>query len=591
MSPMVKILPGGTAIEARRGGTLSDALEAAGFHLSLYCGRRGLCGKCFVEIVRGPIPEPTDTERSLLRRRKLPHRFRLACGYRIEADTVLRLPAESMLPEMPVFTRGIIRSVGLAPAVKKISYALSEPGLNSPPALLDLAKDRFPEARLPESVEALRRMAAEARLPDHPDREVTAVLYNDRFLLAVEKGDTTGRNYGLAVDLGTTTIVVEIVDLNTGAVIGTEAGMNGQARFGADVISRIAAAYGDPERTGAALRTAVVDGLNQLIDALYQRTGIRQDSVYEAVIAGNTAMNHLFLGLPVDTLAVAPFYAAFSILPAVPAEDTGLRINPRGRVYIAPNIKSYVGGDISAGLSAIDLEHRSGNFVFIDLGTNGEIVLKKAGKMVATSTAAGPAFEGMTISRGMLALPGAIYRANLKDGSWVVRTIAAAPARGICGTGLIDIVALSLKHGRITPRGHILDPDKKIMIGDGLFLDQKDIREIQLAAAAVKTGIRMLLAGRGMTVADLDGVFVAGAFGNYLNIRNATAIGLLPRIDPVKIFFVGNASLAGARALLLNLRERIRCERLAGRIGHVSLAMGEDFQKTFIEALNFEAWS
>ena len=591
MSPILKILPGGTAIEARRGETLADVLEAAGFHLSLYCGRRGLCGKCFVEIVRGPVPEPTGEERALLQRRELPQRRRLACGYRIEADTVVRLPSESMLPEMPVFTHGITRSIGLAPAVKKISYALSKPGLSSPPALLDLAKDRFHEARLPESVEALRRMAGEARLPDHQDREVTAVIHSNRVLLAVEKGDTTGRNYGLAIDLGTTTVVVEIVDLNSGAVIGTEAGINGQTRFGADVISRIAAAYGDPERTGAALRTAVVDGLNQLIDALCQRTGIRPDSVYEAVIAGNTAMNHLFLGLPVDTLAVAPYYAAFSILPPVPAEDTGLRVNPRGRVYIAPNIKSYVGGDISAGLTAIDLERRPGNFVFIDLGTNGEIVLKKGAKMVAASTAAGPAFEGMTISRGMLALPGAVFRANLKDGSWVVRTIADAPARGICGTGLIDIVALSLKHGRITPRGRILDPDKKIGIGDGLFLVQKDIREIQLAAAAVKTGIRMLLAGRRLTVADLDGIFVAGAFGNYLNIRNATAIGLLPRIDRAKMFFVGNASLAGARALLLNLPERVRCERLAGKIGHVSLARGEDFQKEFIEALNLEAWN
>jgi len=327
-----------------------------------------------------------------------------------------------------------------------------------------------------------------------------------------------------------------------------------------------------------------------MIGRLLRKNQVSSDFVYEAVIAGNTAMNHLLLGLPVTTLAVSPYQAFFSALPALSAVETGLGISPMGRVYIAPNIKSFVGGDISAGLSAVDIEHQKGNFLFVDLGTNGEIVLKKGVRLTATSTAAGPAFEGMTISCGMLALPGAVYKARFKDGL-VVETISGGPARGVCGTGLIDIIAVMLDRGFISARGHILGPAKKIGVTADLSLNQQDIREVQLAIAAMKTGIRILLAKNKMAVKDLDGIYVAGAFGNYLHIPHSMKLGLLPYIDRKKIFFVGNSSLAGARALLLSRPERVRCERLAKRVRHVSLAKDAEFQTMFIEALEFRAWN
>jgi len=588
LSCFLKILPEGRVLKAGSGRFLSDVLEEAGIRLGLYCGRRGLCGKCFVEIVRGPLPSPNDEERSLLARRRVPKNFRLACRYRIEGDISLRIPAESLLPQMPVLSRGVRRSLSLDPAIKKISLSLVKPDLASPEALLDSIWGRFSKATLHISMESLRRLARLYKR-ESPDTVLTAVIHADRELIDFEPGDTTGRNYGIAVDLGTTTIVVELIDLNTGKTVDTAAGLNGQAKYGADVVSRITAAYTDPQKLKD-LRTAVVDGLNEMIGSLVRKNHIPSSAVYEAVVAGNAAMNHLFLGISIATLAVSPYHAVFSVIPAMPAAESGLAINPLGRAYIAPNIKSFVGGDIAAGLTAIDLEHRTGNFLFIDLGTNGEIVLKKGARFTTTSTAAGPAFEGMTTSCGMLALPGAIFKAEYKD-RLTVETIAGQPARGVCGTGLIDLIAVSLDKGKLSSKGHILVSSKRIAVTKNLSLSQKDIREVQLAAAAVKTGIRMLLAANKMAVNDLDGIYVAGAFGNYLNIPNSVKLGLLPRFDRQKIFFVGNSSLAGAKALLLSRTERARCEKIAKKIRHLSLAKDVEFQKMFVEALEFKPWN
>ena len=588
MSHALKILPEGRVLKVASGKILSDVLEDAGLRLSFYCGRRGLCGKCIVEIVRGALPSASDEERSLLARRKLPANYRLACRARVEGDMAIRIPLESLLPHMPVLSHGVGRSLTLDPAVKKISLSAQKPDLASPDALLDFIQRRFPNVELHLSLETLRRFAQNQQLAPAA-AEWTAVLYADKELLAIEPGDTTGRNFGIAVDLGTTTVIVELLDLNTGKSLDSTAGLNAQVKYGADVVSRITAAYADPSKLED-LRTAIVGDLNEMVGGLLRRNQVSSDSVYEAVVAGNTAMNHLLLGLPVTTLAVSPYQAVFSVLPALPAVESGLVISPLGRVYIAPNIKSFVGGDISAGLSAVDLEHQKGSFLFVDLGTNGEIVLKRRARFTATSTAAGPAFEGMTISCGMLALPGAVYKAGFKD-RLVVETIAGEPARGVCGTGLIDIIAVALEKGFISAQGHILGPAKKIEVTNDLSLNQQDIREVQLAVAAVKTGIRILLAKNKMAVKDLDGIFVAGAFGNYLNIPHSMKLGLLPCIDRKKIFFVGNSSLAGAKALLLSRPERIRCERLANRVRHLSLAKDAEFQTMFIEALEFKAWN
>lgn len=585
MNLTLKILPQGRSIQVRKNTILIDALHEAGVDLFSFCNKKGLCGKCFVEILRGKRPGLDAQERELLSRKRLSRNFRLACLYRMTGDLTIRIPEEALLPLMPVLRHGFRRAILPDPAVRKIVFAPFRPDLASPLSLSDQVRAHFPRSGKKASPAILKDLAV---LLDDSPGTATAVIHDETEILDFEAADTAEQNFGLAIDLGTTTLVAELVNLNTGKTVDAATALNGQVRFGTDVISRITAVFQDPSKSDA-LRTAVLDSLGAMIEGMLKKHRIPAHHVYEAVIAGNTAMNHLFLGSPVKTLAVSPYHAVFSALPPLPASETGLLMNPRGKVYVAPNIRSFVGGDIAAGLTAIDLAHQKGDYLFIDLGTNGEIVLKKGRQFTATSTAAGPAFEGMNISCGMLAVPGAVYKAEYDDGLKVM-TIGNRPALGICGTGLIDLVSLFLKRGAVSPQGHIMGREKNISVGPNLFLSQKDIREVQLAAAAVKTGIRLLLSLHKLAVADLDGIYVAGAFGNYLNIPNSMSLGLLPRIHKQKIIFVGNSSLAGAKALLVSRQERARCERLAQKIRHVSLATDAAFQKTFIEALEFRAW-
>jgi uncharacterized 2Fe-2S/4Fe-4S cluster protein (DUF4445 family) len=361
--------------------------------------------------------------------------------------------------------------------------------------------------------------------------------------------------------------------------------MNTQAEFGADVISRINFAC-QREENLSILRDSIRTTLSKMITSTLGKNKISPDFVYEVVIAGNTTMNHLLLGLPVQSLAYAPFQEAFICLEEQEAENLGFPINKRGKVYISPNIKSFVGGDISAGLIATNLEEEKGNYLFIDLGTNGEVILKTEESLAATSTAAGPAFEGINIQCGMPALPGAIYKAS--NGTPLkISTINDAPTRGICGTGLIDLTALFLEQGKITPDGRLIEQSNKIQITDEIYLHQKDIREIQLAIGAVKTGIQIMMEIFNIKKEDLDGIFISGAFGNYLNIANSMKVGLLPQVSTEKINFIGNGSLAGAKALLLSKPAREKIEALVKRIRFISLAKDPSFQKKFISSLKF----
>jgi uncharacterized 2Fe-2S/4Fe-4S cluster protein (DUF4445 family) len=585
MAITVEIVSHSRKIKAAKGRTLADILLEAGIPMSLYCRQRGLCGKCLVEILDGPRPPLQDREKKLLELRGLSPDHRLACLYAIERSIRVSVPESSTLGKMSILSWGVESAAVFDPAIKKYFLEPVKPDLSSPESFWDSLESALKIPRPRASLHLLGRLAD---LMEQAQPRLTAVLHEDAEILALEPGDTTSRVFGLAVDMGTTTLVMDLVDLGTGRVVDSETALNSQSSYGADVVSRISLVIVEPAEVDR-VREAVVKDLNRMLRALLERSGLAPSDVYEVVVAGNTAMNHLFLGIPVKSLALAPFNAAFSVLPPLPARDLGLETDAQGRVYIAPNIKSFVGGDIAAGLMASGFLDRRGTLLYMDLGTNGEIVLKKNDDIWATSTAAGPAFEGMNISHGMLALPGAIYRAEDNDGLKLY-TIDDRPPRGICGTGLIDIVAVGRARGLITAQGAITAAGKKIPLTPDIALDQKDVRELQLAAAAIKSGVKMMLAACGLTAADLDGLFIAGAFGNYLNIAKAASLGLLPSIDPRKITFLGNASLAGARVLLISLETRRRLESLVGGIRHFSLASQPSFQDTFIGSLEFAPW-
>lgn len=578
----IKILSHKTTATGKKGALLADIIGKAGIDLSLYCSGRGLCGKCFVEIVKGDLPTCDAQEKALLEQKHLGKNFRLACKYRVAHDIEINIPATSILQKIPVLETGLRLDLEVDPSVKKYALSLEKPDLQHPYASLELFERSLQMRSLQISLEVIKKIP---KILERGETKLTAAIFRNSEIISIEKGDTTEKNYGLAADIGTTTLVLELVNLNTGKSIDSVVANNSQMKFGADIVSRISFAYMDPKNPEK-LKKAIIGDMSRMTRQLLHRNDVSPAHVYEVILAGNSPMNHFLLGIPVDGLASAPFAAAFQTLPELPARQVGFRINPNGKVYVAPNIKSFVGGDISAGLLALGWTDKKGNILFIDLGTNGEIVLKKGKRTVTTSTAAGPAFEGMNISSGMPAFPGAIYKAERKK-RLTLQIIGKTAPKGICGTGLIDLVAIFLHQGRISPKGVIQDKNKTISIAKNISLTQKDVREIQLAVAAVKSGTQMMLEINGLNKDDLDAVFIAGAFGNYLNIKNAMTLGLLPPIDPQKIFFIGNSSLAGARALILSENAKQNAEALVNDIRYVSLATNQKFQDTFIAALNF----
>jgi uncharacterized 2Fe-2S/4Fe-4S cluster protein (DUF4445 family) len=579
-SHSVEILPEGIKVRARAGELLADALTRAGIPVSLYCHKRAVCGKCAVRIRSGLLPLLEAPEKAVLEKRGLSPDHRLACRFAVRGDLVVEVIPESRLGKVTVLEAGLSLPVLLDPQVKKFAVVLDKPPLSAPVAVTESLQSLLGTPGLSLPLQALIDLQG---LNAGSPTTVTAVLYGERECLDLEPGDTSGQAFGLAVDVGTSTVVMELVDLVTGTCAGRVSALNSQASYGADVVSRISFAFREPDNLKR-LRKSIIHLLNELAGELIQTSGVPRNRVYEAVIAGNTAMNHLLCGVSVDSLALSPFHAVFSALAPFPAQDIGLELHPAARVFVVPNIKSFVGGDITSGLAACALQEKPGNVLFIDIGTNGEIVLKKGGQFIATSTAAGPAFEGMSISCGMLAVEGAVDRAEWRDG-FRLRALGNGPPRGICGTGLIDVLAVSLARGLVKRDGKISGREKKLRLGDKLSLTQTDIRELQLAAAAIKTGVRLMLKEFDVPPKALDAVYVAGAFGNSLDIRNAQALGLLPGISDKRITFVGNSSLAGARKFLLSAPERDAAESMAKSITHVSLATRPDFQDEFVRCL------
>jgi len=582
MTYTIKILSHDKKIRAARGDLLAEKILEAGIDLSLYCNKKGMCGKCFVEIVEGALPSADEREKTLLKQKQLSEHHRLACKYKIKSNLAINIPETSILQKTFILKTGIKLPLLIDPPVKKYFLELKKPELGNPHSFLDIIEKYFRKKRLKIGLELLKELPG---LLEKNKYRITVTLFNDDEIMAVESGDTTERNFGMAVDIGTSTLVVELIDLNRGTSLDIETANNSQMKYGLDVISRITFAFTDPKNLDL-LQDSITKTLSQMISRLLIRNTVKPQHVYEIVLAGNTAMNHHLLGIPVNSLALSPFYAVFRVLSELSAARLGFPINKDGKAYVVPNIKSFVGGDISAGLIATDLANRKGNHLFIDLGTNGEIVLKTEKMFITTSTAAGPAFEGMNISSGMLALPGAVFKAEKKN-KLVLHTISNITPRGICGTGLIDLIALFLEDGQISPSGAIADKSPKISVTDQITITQKDIREIQLAVGAIKSGVRMILKKIRIPKEQLDGVLIAGAFGNYLNIDHAMKLGLLPDIDPEKITFIGNSALAGARVLLLSKEARRKTEAIIKKIQYISLAMDAQFQDFFIDALEF----
>jgi uncharacterized 2Fe-2S/4Fe-4S cluster protein (DUF4445 family) len=606
----VTFLPQQKVITVPPGTNLLAASALAGVPVEGNCGGKGACGKCKVRIVEGDRKEPTAAESKGLSADELANGWVLACQREVCGCTVAEIQAARDACNRKTTLHRAASVIEPEPSVEKIALKLSRPSIEDQTSDLERLRQALSRQELSVNLKLL------AALPGALRRRrfaVTAVI-SDQQLIAVEPGDSSGGIFGLAFDIGTTTLMSSLIDLSSGAVLAVTAATNPQNVFGSDVVSRITHASKSPEYL-TALQQKVIETLNIMIAGLSAQTGVRTDEIYEAVVVGNTTMSHLFLGIDPAHLALAPFIPAFQKALELDAADLGLAMNRFGRVTVLPNIAGYVGSDTVGVILATDLDRRSDPCLAVDIGTNGELVLAANGRILACSTAAGPAFEGAQIRYGMRAADGAIEAVDIYNDDLKLQVIGGLKAHGICGSGLIDAAAALLKAGAIEPSGRLVNPETDALklpasirqrirrgaggfefiladasqtsTGSDLVLTQGDLRELQLAKGAICAGFKVLLREAGITSEDVECVLLAGAFGNYIRVESALAIGLLPALPPEKIIPVGNAAGDGACMALISKSVRRRAFALPKRVEHVELSTRQDFQEEFINALAF----
>lgn len=606
----VTFQPQGRSVSVLPETTLLEAAAGAGLIVDTPCGGVGTCGKCRVQVVRG-AEAPTQADRRVFSAKELDGGWRLACQNRVRGDMVIEVPSASLFGGdhqiQGSSTVGGPRE--LLPPIRKVYVELT------PPTLEDDVPDllRLEGATGPFKVGLAMLRLAPRRLRDQGFKG-TAVL-SDGQLVDFEAGDTTGQCFGVAFDIGTTTMVASLLDLGSGAEVATVSRMNPQVSFGDDVLSRIKHSASCHHCLDE-LRRAVIEEAGRMIEALSQESGVDPQHIYEAAFAGNTTMQHLLCGVDPSQLGEVPFAPAYARGLLLSARDLEVPINPHGSVYVFPVIGGFVGGDTVAGMLATQIDAQEGPVLMVDIGTNGEIVLMHDGQLLAASTAAGPAFEGARISCGMRGTRGAIEKVVL-DGDVQLGVIGNAAPTGVCGSGLIDLAAELLRQGIVSPEGRLRPADelpaglsaslagRVQQDGDGrtefvlaepeigtshraITLTQRDVRELQLGCGAIRAGISILLRQAGLKASDLKSVLIAGGFGSFIRRNQAQRIGLIPQeIDHRRIHYVGNVSLAGARWVLLSVSARRHAEELARRTRHVELSVDMDFQMEFAEAMVF----
>jgi uncharacterized 2Fe-2S/4Fe-4S cluster protein (DUF4445 family) len=592
------------AVRVPYGVTLFDAASWNGIAIDSTCGGHGTCKKCRVKIA-ADAPTPTSLDIRAYTAGELRDGWRLACRTIATRDTTVEVPPLTTRPKAA--TVGVGRQVILRPAVQKRYLELAEPDLADQASDLErvLAQldDLEPRAELP----VLRTLGRTLRAADY---KVTAVVVDD-VLIAVEPGDTTDRRFGIAFDLGTTTVVATLLDLGTGTPAAVAATLNKQQPFGADVITRISATMMDPGALDK-LQALAQETLAELAAAVCAEAGVEPHEVYEVALAGNATMTHLVLGIDPEPLGMAPFIMATRLFPEVLAADLGLPVHPRARAVMFPAFGAYVGGDINAGLLASGMDRDARVRLFVDIGTNCEIVLGNREWLLATAAPAGPAFEGAAIRCGMRAADGAIEVVTMTPDELTMKVIGDAEPLGLCGSGLVDAVTGLVRLGLLDSSGRFVPEEEAGALAPGLagrltsigkervfvlhwrgaaedsiYLSQRDVRELQFAKAAIATGWHILLEEAGLTQADVKQVLLAGSFGSYLSPAAAIRIGLVPKVPVQRVVPAGNVAGEGAKMALLSLRERAGGLALLEEVRYVELSDRADFNDRFVEQLNF----
>lgn len=609
--PTVEIVfqPDGSSVFVTEGTPIYQAAAIAGCSIEAPCGGFGVCGKCRIKVV-SPVSAPDKDELRMLSSEDIAAGYRLACKTKAHGGKMeIEIPDGSRSLVQQILSSGAIRSVEPKPNVWKTHVTTAPPSLQDERGEYERLIDACAcEGEAPPRLEMLRDLSSRVRQSEY---SVTLVRIG-RGLVDIEPGNTEDECYGIAYDLGSTTIVGYLVHLPTAREVATASTMNPQMKYGDDLVSRIKYANENPDGRKI-LQQAAVGALNDILHHVARDVKINESSIYEATIVGNTCMSHLLLGIDPASLGISPYVPTICRALDVPSSVVGLKINRRGNVHILPNVAGFVGSDLVGVLLSSMWKDDGNTRLAVDIGTNGEMALRHNGNTLACSAAAGPAFEGAGISQGMRASAGAIDSVTF-SGDIRFSTIHHQRPRGICGSGLIDAIAAMLDAGVLDETGRIVDPEelpakaeliknrireadgqklfvlaweKETNSGKAISITQRDVRQVQLAKGSIHAAIRTMLRLAGAAPEELDEILLAGAFGSYIRVESALRIGLIPDIPRKSVRSVGNAAGAGSRLALLSTDERKRASDIARSIEHIELANHPAYQEEFTERMMF----
>jgi uncharacterized 2Fe-2S/4Fe-4S cluster protein (DUF4445 family) len=600
--------PSGTSVRVPHGVTVFDAASWNGIAIDSTCGGHGTCRKCRIRVVDGSVPVSAPDARAF-RESELAGGWRLACRAEAVGDLVVDVPPLVTRPKAA--TVGVGRQVILRPALQKRYVELAEPSLADQRTDLERLRDAVDDLDLHVEAGVLRRLP---RVLRENGFRVTCVVVDD-LLIDIEPGDTTERLHAIAFDLGTTTVVATLLDLGTGTPVAVRSMLNRQQPFGGDVITRISATMLDPTALER-LQGLAGETLRQLAAEVCAQGGVDPAEVYEVALCGNATMTELALGIDPEPVGVAPFIMASRSYPDLPASELGLRLHPRARATVFPAFGAYVGGDVVAGLLATGMARDRRLRLFIDVGTNCEIALGSADRLLCTAAPAGPAFEGAQIRCGMRAADGAIEVVRIRDDELELGVIGGDEPLGLCGSGLVDAVAELVRTGLLDVSGRFVADEiaaelaprlsRRLVTNGGgervfalhwkgtegdvenaVCLSQRDVRELQFAKAAISTGWRLLTAELGVDASEIQQVLLAGSFGSYLSPASAVRIGLVPHLPLPRIVSAGNVAGEGAKMALLSMQERHEATALLDEVEYVELSDRSDFNDRFVGELAF----
>ena len=604
--------------------SIYDALSQAGVRISSLCGGKGTCGKCRILIQKGSqhLKDPSNSELQMLTQSDIEKGWRLACQVKLDPVKIEKsqnnpleirifLPEEILIEDFKILTSGVEKKIDLLPNIKKFHINVKKPSLNDPVPDLERILESYQtmiQTPIPIEHDVLKKLPDILRQEDH---DITLTLKEQQEIIDIESGDTSQDNYGIAFDIGTTTIVGYLMNLNDGKTYSVSSTLNPQTAFGEDVITRITYIRDTPKGLEN-LNQLVLDALNKIIDKTSKEAKVSISNIYEATIVGNSVMHHLFLGINPSYIGLSPYVPAVQTGLNIDSHSLGLNMAKNGNTFVLPLIAGFVGADTIGVIISSEIDKEKDLTLAIDIGTNGEIIIGNKDLLVTGSCAAGSALEGAHISNGMRAAAGAIDTVKIDPDTLFAEytTINGKKPMGICGSGLIDAVAEMLRSKIITRSGHfnkefidherflkkeknfefILTPKEATSIGKPIVISQKDIREIQMAKGAFYSGTSLILNYLNRTREKdhhIRQIFLAGAFGNYIDKKNAKFIGMIPDISNEKIYQIGNAAGTGAQHCLINTELRNKAQKLLKKIEYVEIAVQENFQREYAEAMYF----